>query len=136
MSFKTIINLFVKLGKWIKDNIIPLFIGGAAGGAAVAVVAQEQKKKAVVESYKKGCKETALAYEKKLAELADKFLAEKELVKQEYEKYEELLCAYELEIVRLEKLEKQSKEDKKALRLLMKKRGKLSKIKQQVKNKV
>lgn len=129
MSFKTIINLFGKLAKWIKDNIVPLLIGGAVSGTTVAVVAQEQKKKAIVESYKKGCEETALAYEKKLREQAEKFLAQKKIMQQDIDEYGQLMQAYENEIARLEILEEKSKEEKKALRLLLQKREKLMKLK-------
>lgn len=132
MSIKTIINLLGKLAKWIKDNIVPLLIGGTAGGVAVAVVKQEQTKKAVVESYKKGCEETALAYEKKLREQAEKFLVQKELMQHDIEQYEQLMRAYENEIARLEMIEEKMNEEKKALRLLRIEREKLLKWKSAV----
>lgn len=67
-------------------------------------------------------------YEKKLFELADRFLTQKNLFEQQRDEYKKLLDEYEKEIKRLEQKQKRTEDENTYLQLLLQKERALKKI--------
>ncbi|MBE6422520.1 hypothetical protein [Succinivibrio dextrinosolvens] len=74
---------------------------------------------------KEGFKNASDVYEQKLTDQADEFIRQKELLKQETEKYEELIDDMEREIEALENKLNRSEEENRALNLLIQKLNEL-----------
>lgn len=72
-----------------------------------------------------GINKASAEYEKKLADQADEFIRQKELLKQETEKYEKLIDDMEGEIEALENKLNRSEEENRALKLLIQKLNEL-----------